>query len=793
MKKRLSTSSLVILCSLAIAGCDDESISSASSICSPQCSASETCVKGICQCGDEVCSDGEACINNKCDNPECTSENCSKDECTGVNCNQDQCTGDECESQNGCNDQCSEEETCVDNVCKCGDKLCEDGEVCHQGNCETAEEDPYNGEDPVAVCEITCETGTQCIDGECVPEIIECNPECDAETEYCDDNGQCQAIINLCTDCAQGETCVDGKCMCGSSSCNEDEICENNICIAIDPCTKLQCEAGQTCENGTCKTVKLSFAPKSLDVMLSSLSDKLVVTKSTDEELIWTFDGKSADTAMSNVKCLVSSKDGQNTYSTKLSDCIKINKTKKTETVQFIHLIRHPKSVKVAVKTADGSANAEATINIKPYFDMDGFDKISGLVYRNGYCAGHKLEKSIAKYDYKDHEDTGSSLKANLGGLKTEYGAANPYGSTTFNEDEKTVFDKDMYTKYIRPHMFKVDGNYYGTRASVVAAARFLILQFPYDIPYQMISLSNTVKARSHYVQTLWRDAASSLSKTRIFGLNLTSNVYNSSIYRKSENIIRKTAVPWGAAYSSTSSEKYPYNGLECSGFVTWALNNGRMNLGDWKTKMFAKSGDCVKDGKVVRNYKCKELVNNAGQTSWSNRNNSLFSAYTKLNTLKDSDFKELNNKSESALKTIFKDAKAGDILWKGTWIDKSAGTYGNGHIAMIIGIKRNAKTDEIEAIEVGEAVYRAGNKLSKYSVKTFKTSGWVDNSTQACFLIKMDNVYNYYSSKHPIQDKAENVKSDCPNAADKLTGNCYNYTDMYNLKFNDAIKNKTW
>ena len=340
-----------------------------------------------------------------------------------------------------------------------------------------------------------------------------------------------------------------------------------------------------------------------------------------------------------------------------------------------------------------------------------------------------------------------------------------------------------MYTKYILPNLLKHDGNYYGTRASVVAAARFLILQFPYDIPYQMIGLNNTVKARSHYVHTLHRDAASSISKTRIYGLNLTSNVYNSSINRKPENIIRKTAVPWGAAYDSTSKEKYPYNGLECSGFVTWALNNGRVGLGDWKTKMFAKTGDCKKNGKIVRNYKCKDLVNNSSGSTWSNRNNNLFNAYEKLGKLKDSDFKKLTGKSLSEVKDILKDVKAGDLLWKGKYISKSADTYSNGHIAMIIGLKRD-KNGDVSEIEIGEAIYTSGNTLTRKTVSAFQQSSWF-NSDYASYIIKMDNVYNYYSNLHEITDKSE--KSDCPNNV-KSGGNCYNYTESYNDQFNQAI-----
>ncbi len=113
----------------------------------------------------------------------------------------------------------------------------------------------------------------------------------------------------------------------------------------------------------------------------------------------------------------------------------------------------------------------------------------------------------------------------------------------------------------------------YGTRAGAVEAARFLTLEFPYRISYYWENgrLNNTGR---HYVD----------GEGRYYhkGLYLDKSKYDSI-----EASLFGPAM-WGCKMVSYEDDppyfvpgnKYP-NGLDCSGFVTWALLNGGFDVGD--------------------------------------------------------------------------------------------------------------------------------------------------------------------------------------------------------------------
>ena len=695
-----------------------------------------------------------------------------------------------------CNGRCNSYETCINEECLCGEQACQEDEQCIEGTkCQkfSTSEIPNTGDDDEkddqsVECTPACTDNMECVNGKCQVKPKECTPKC-TDNQYCDSTGTCQNIVvNLCGECAENESCTDGSCKCGTApSCNTDEKCDGSKCVPLDPCKVKTCLTGQICEKGECVDLQLTFNAEETDVMLSSDSKMIIVNKPNSDKLTWTIviggNEISSSQSMSKIKCKIE----KGKYSMKLDDCIKYDDAKHTESIQFLGFTRHATTMELKVKDEHNNKTASMKLNLKPYFDFNNFVKISGLVYRNNYCAGHKLVQSVAGYDYSSGKETDDMYKANLGGRATKY-AANPYAKTYFDDTEAAIFDKDMYTQYILPHMIKHNGKYYGTRASVVAAARFLILQFPYDIPYTMKALSST-QLITHYTFSEYSTAVDDISKTRIYGLNLTSNAYNSSLNHDPANIIRKTAVAWGDAYIAPSTSdpdlKYPYSGLECSGFVSWALNNGRVELGDWKTRMFAKDGKCKIDGKLERNYKCANLVNT--NQGFSNQNNKLIDVYTKLNLLQDSDFIDLQTKdttlSTAQLKNILRDVKAGDILWRGAYDDSKKETYGAGHIAMIIGLKRD-NSGNVTEIEIGEATINCGNTLTRKTPEELRASSWF-NAKRASFIIKMDRIYNYNTDINNI--KTESAKSDCADGK-KSGGNCYDYTDSYNSEFNNAI-----
>lgn len=135
-----------------------------------------------------------------------------------------------------------------------------------------------------------------------------------------------------------------------------------------------------------------------------------------------------------------------------------------------------------------------------------------------------------------------------------------------YSEQENILIDDMLEYKV------KEAGN--GTRAGVVAAARFLTLQFPYKIPYfyENGRVNNT-------------------------GVNFADGegrYYHKGLYlndSKKKDIIASVSGPciWGCPlYNWEDDPDYGYiwgtkmpNGLDCSGFVSWVLYNGGFDPGD--------------------------------------------------------------------------------------------------------------------------------------------------------------------------------------------------------------------
>jgi len=134
-----------------------------------------------------------------------------------------------------------------------------------------------------------------------------------------------------------------------------------------------------------------------------------------------------------------------------------------------------------------------------------------------------------------------------------------------FSTEEATLLDEILE--------YRIAEAGYQTRAGVVAAARFLTLEFPYKISYYWENgrLNNT---GTHYVD----------GEGRYYhkGLYLDETKYDS--------IVASLFGPamWGCSMVSyeddhpyyTPGQKYS-NGLDCSGFVSWALLNGGFDVGD--------------------------------------------------------------------------------------------------------------------------------------------------------------------------------------------------------------------
>lgn len=184
-------------------------------------------------------------------------------------------------------------------------------------------------------------------------------------------------------------------------------------------------------------------------------------------------------------------------------------------------------------------------------------------------------DEEIASID-KDLKITGlkvgnTTLTAEYNGIKTsteivvsdlitvrpkKYNSKKPYlPCGKYNEEENDLLDEILKDR--------VDEVGYQTRASAVEAARFLTLEFPYKIRY----FSENGRASTN-------------------GIDGEGRYYHKGLYldeSRFTNIKKKMAGPktWGCQLYSRPSHGNRPNGLDCSGFITWAMLNGGWDVGD--------------------------------------------------------------------------------------------------------------------------------------------------------------------------------------------------------------------
>jgi len=134
-----------------------------------------------------------------------------------------------------------------------------------------------------------------------------------------------------------------------------------------------------------------------------------------------------------------------------------------------------------------------------------------------------------------------------------------------YTEEEAKILDDILKTR--------IENKGLKTRAALIEAIRFLPLSLEYKIPYFFENGRLNNYGRQHYVDGEGR-------------------YYNKGLYlsdSKKENIKASFAGPaiWGCpltnydtSYGWAFGGKYP-NGLDCSGFISWALYNAGMDIGD--------------------------------------------------------------------------------------------------------------------------------------------------------------------------------------------------------------------
>ena len=124
-----------------------------------------------------------------------------------------------------------------------------------------------------------------------------------------------------------------------------------------------------------------------------------------------------------------------------------------------------------------------------------------------------------------------------------------------YNKEANDLIDEILKTK--------IENVGYKTRAGVVEAARFLTLDFPYRINYfneNGRQTTNNVDGEGRYYHV---------------GFYLDNTRYDNITGSQNGPVI------WGCSMYSRPVKRYMANGLDCSGFVSWALLNGGFDVGD--------------------------------------------------------------------------------------------------------------------------------------------------------------------------------------------------------------------
>lgn len=160
-----------------------------------------------------------------------------------------------------------------------------------------------------------------------------------------------------------------------------------------------------------------------------------------------------------------------------------------------------------------------------------------------------------------------------------------------YNSEEAQLLDEILE--------YKINEAGYQTRGAVVTSARFLVLEFPYKIDYFFENGRLNNYDNKAYVD----------GEGRFYhkGLYLHEDKFNTLVSIKYGPAIWGCPLTnWQNEYGYISGNKYP-NGLDCSGFVSWALYNAGFDVGD------LGAGDTYRDDDIgdlgIKHELTKEFV----------------------------------------------------------------------------------------------------------------------------------------------------------------------------------------
>lgn len=144
-----------------------------------------------------------------------------------------------------------------------------------------------------------------------------------------------------------------------------------------------------------------------------------------------------------------------------------------------------------------------------------------------------------------------------------------------YTEDEAELLDNILRSRVIEMGE--------GSRGGVLAAARFITLEFPYTIGY----FNENGRLNGHG----YRPYIDGEGRYYHKGLYLSKSKYKSII--KSTKTGPKM---WGCKLYDNFVNRYKANGFTCSGFVTWAMYNGGFETGDVGAGDYKQFNDDLSD-----------------------------------------------------------------------------------------------------------------------------------------------------------------------------------------------------
>ena len=178
------------------------------------------------------------------------------------------------------------------------------------------------------------------------------------------------------------------------------------------------------------------------------------------------------------------------------------------------------------------------------------------ISYSNGIVKGIKDGNTNITFKYKDLIYT-SNIEVTSIINKMSITNKKALSCEKYSKEENDLLDKILKNR--------IENVGYKTRAGVVEAARFLALSFPYKIEYFYENgrqTTNNVDGEGRYYhEGLYLDLS------RFESLTGSSYTNNKGI--------------WGCKIYSYPDKKKDPNGLDCSGFVSWALLNGGFDVKD--------------------------------------------------------------------------------------------------------------------------------------------------------------------------------------------------------------------